>query len=91
MNSRGQKNLVTPIWPILIILIILTAGGAIYSWAYNSPMFAETVCRDAHQTFGIETRVAIDQLSNGHCQVKIDNNWIDICDSNIGNYCTASN
>lgn len=33
---------------------------------------------------GVETRVVIDQLSNGYCQVKIDNNWIDICDTNMG-------
>lgn len=66
-------------------------GILLFAWAYNSPAFAENICIDAHQVFGVETRVAIDQLSNGYCQVKIDGNWIDICDSNIGNYCNAIN
>ena len=66
-------------------------GILLFAWAYNSPMFVENVCRDAKLSFGVETRVVIDQLSNGYCQVKINNNWIDICDSNIGNYCTALN
>ena len=66
-------------------------GILLFAWAYNSPMFVENVCRDAKLSFGAETRVVIDQLSNGYCQVKIDNNWIDICDSNVGYYCTALN
>ena len=76
---------------IIVCICFLMGGILLFAWAYNSPMFAENVCRDAKLSFGVETRVVIDQLSNGYCQVKINNNWIDICDSNIGNYCTALN
>jgi len=77
--------------PIIVCICFLMGGILLFAWAYNSPMFVENVCRDAKLSFGVETRVVIDQLSNGYCQVKIDGNWIDICDSNVGYYCTALN
>jgi hypothetical protein len=83
-----------PKYDLLVTIVVagavLCAAIYMFHWAYNLPSMPENICKDERAYFGFPCRTAIDQLSNGHAQVFIDGSWIDICDSNIGNYCTAN-
>lgn len=86
----ANVSIIKPFVIPAIIIGFLLCGVIIFSFVYNSPVFAENVCRDAHVNFGVETRIVLTS-DYAYCQVFVDNNWIDICDSNIGFYCTTVN
>jgi len=74
-----------------IVIVFLVIGIYMFTWVYNSPVFMENICRDEKFNYGYDCRVVLDLYSNAHAEIYIDNNWINICDSNIGNYCTMVN
>lgn len=86
-----NKNILTSFKILLISLVFLTLGIAIFTHAYNSVPFAEKICQSVKKSYDIPTRISIDELSNAKCEVFLDNNWINACNAKMEVYCTAIN
>jgi hypothetical protein len=91
-EKRKIEESVTPrinLWTVLVVFIVMLAGVYLFAWVYNSPAFAETICRDEYVHFGYGCRVVTYMNDNSVAQIWIDGNWRDICDTNVGHYCDA--
>lgn len=78
--TKRERLIIGIILPVFVVGALIFFGLAVYQ--NYSPQLTEIQCQIAKSECGLTTRIVIDTLSNMTCEVKENEQWIQICQTN---------